>query len=134
MTSGTRRPTRSGRSGLAGGKMRGVPYGEFDQVVWVTMKKDGPVLANVLLDSVLPDDLSVPESREEGVKVTRKKTYPVRGVVYYDGAPVAGAQVVFTMTDPKTTRVLRGDALTEGDGTFVPSTYNAYDGLPAGKY
>ena len=32
-----------------GSRMRGVRYGEFDQIAWVTMKKDGPVMANVLL-------------------------------------------------------------------------------------
>src|SRR5262249_7962050 len=37
-------------------RMRGVDYGEFDEVVWVTMKKDGPLLANILLDSVQADD------------------------------------------------------------------------------
>src|SRR5262249_1081412 len=47
-----------------GSRLRGVGYGEFDHVAWVTMKKDGPVIANILLDSVLPDDLKVPESAE----------------------------------------------------------------------
>jgi len=37
--------------------MRGVEEGEFDHFVWVTMKKDGPVLANILLDAVLPMNL-----------------------------------------------------------------------------
>src|SRR5262249_49482870 len=78
-----------------GSKMGGVGYGEFDHIVWVTMKKSGPVLANVLLDGVLPDDLRVPESKEEGIKLKNKplETVPVRGVVYLDGAPVVGAQV-----------------------------------------
>ena len=38
--------------------MRGVEYGEFDHVTWITMKKDGPVLANLLLDGILKEDLS----------------------------------------------------------------------------
>ena len=37
--------------------LRGVAHGEFDQVAWVTMKKDGPRLANVLLDGIYPADL-----------------------------------------------------------------------------
>src|SRR5262249_4393292 len=35
--------------------MRGVEYGEFDHLVWVTMKKDGPVMANLLLDGILKE-------------------------------------------------------------------------------
>jgi serine/threonine-protein phosphatase CPPED1 len=38
-------------------KMRGVEYGEFDQVAWVTMKDTAPVIANVLLDGVQPNDV-----------------------------------------------------------------------------
>jgi hypothetical protein len=32
--------------------LRGLAHGEFDQVAWVTMKRDGPLVANVLLDGV----------------------------------------------------------------------------------
>lgn len=32
--------------------MRGVADGEFDQIVWVTMKDSGPVIANVMLDGI----------------------------------------------------------------------------------
>jgi hypothetical protein len=117
-----------------GSKMRGLPYGEFDQIVWVTMKKDGPVLANVLLDSILDDDLRVPESSEEGVKYDARPIYPVRGVVHLDGSPVAGAFVTFTRTEAKTKRVVRADALTESDGSFQLSTRRANDGAPAGTY
>ena len=70
-------------------KMRGIGHGEFDHIVWVTMKKDRPVLANLLLDSILPDDLKVPESSEEGIPTEdRRPTFPVRGVAYLDGAPI----------------------------------------------
>lgn len=38
-------------------KLRGIPFGEFDQIVWVTMKKTGPRLANVMLDGVYPENI-----------------------------------------------------------------------------
>jgi len=38
-------------------KLRGLPFGEFDHIVWVTMKKDGPRFANILLDGVHPEKL-----------------------------------------------------------------------------
>jgi len=41
-------------------QLRGVAHGEFDQIAWVTMKKDGPVIANVLLDGIYTNDLKKP--------------------------------------------------------------------------
>ena len=32
------------RRDAGGSKLRGAPLGEFDHLVWVTMKRDGPVL------------------------------------------------------------------------------------------
>jgi serine/threonine-protein phosphatase CPPED1 len=40
-----------------GSKMRGVEYGEFDHVAWVTMKDTAPIIANVLLEGVQPNDV-----------------------------------------------------------------------------
>ncbi|MCH2130275.1 MAG: metallophosphoesterase [Pirellulaceae bacterium] len=45
-----------------GSSLRGKAYGEFDHVVWVTMEKEGPRIANLLLDGVLPADVSTEES------------------------------------------------------------------------
>jgi hypothetical protein len=116
-------------------KMRGLGFGEFDHVVWVTMKKTGPVLANVLLDAILPDDLVPPASDEAGVSTaSRLPTHPVRGRVFIEGAPAAGAVVVLHGTNPKTKRELRADGVAEADGTFVLTTYKAYDGVPEGEY
>lgn len=41
-----------------GSSMRGIKHGEIDHFAWVTMKKDGPVVANVLLDGILPDNFT----------------------------------------------------------------------------
>jgi hypothetical protein len=40
--------------------LRGLEHGEVDQVAWVTMKKDGPLIANVLLDGIYTNDLKAP--------------------------------------------------------------------------
>jgi predicted phosphodiesterase len=115
-----------------GSKLRGVEHGEFDHLVWVTMKKTGPVLANVLLDSILAEDLKVPESNEQGVlTANRRPTHPVRGQVYFEGLPVPGAYVVLqSVLSPS----VRADGLVEADGSLRLSTYTAYDGVPAGEY
>ena len=49
-------------------RLRGPEYGEVDHLVWVTMKKDGPVVANILLDGILREDLTTFASDEEGGK------------------------------------------------------------------
>jgi len=41
-------------------EMRGLSHGEVDQIAWVTMKKDGPLIANVLLDGICTSDLKKP--------------------------------------------------------------------------
>jgi hypothetical protein len=119
-----------------GSKVRGVRYGEFDQIAWVTMKKDGPVLANLLLDGIYPEDMKMPVSEEPGVAENRKTTYPVKGTVHLDGSPVPEVMVAFyeiTSSEPLRT-VRRGDAIVDADGAFVLSSYVADDGAPAGEY
>ena len=36
-----------------GSLMRGKQHGEFDQIAWITMKDEGPSIANVLLDGIV---------------------------------------------------------------------------------
>ena len=43
-----------------GSALRGPAFGEFDHVAWVTMREDGPVIGNVLLDGILDIDVSNP--------------------------------------------------------------------------
>lgn len=119
-----------------GSKLRGERYGEFDHVVQVSMKDKGPIIANIMLDGVLPEDLTNIPSDEPGVDTSsRKPCESVRGKVLYRGQPIADAQVVFWGTDPRTGRPRRvGDALTDTEGRFVLSTYTANDGAPVGEY
>jgi 3',5'-cyclic AMP phosphodiesterase CpdA len=50
-------------------KMRGAPLGEFDHVVWVTMKKNGPVLANLMSEGIYSEDIkTIVPPKEEPVK------------------------------------------------------------------
>lgn len=114
--------------------MRGVERGEFDHFVWVTMKKDGPVLANVMLDGVLKEDLTPIGSDEEGVKeFYRRPTHRVEAKVTLDGKPAAGAFVAMRGTG-KEPRQPYADGFVEADGTLRLSSYEAYDGAPAGEY
>ena len=115
-------------------RLRGPDHGEFDHILWVTMKKEGPVLANLLLDGIQRENLAAICSDEEGQPVyMRLPTVPVEVVVTLDGQPVAGADVAFTST--KTERgAPRADGRTDALGRALLSTYKAYDGVPAGEY
>jgi 3',5'-cyclic AMP phosphodiesterase CpdA len=118
-----------------GSNLRGVKYGEFDHVVWVTMTDTGPVLANIMLDGIYPENLQKPESNEEGVPRKVKATVPVKGRVFLEGKPIPNAQVVFHYLDEKNKKVIRaGDGYVEEDGTFQLTSYKAFDGAPVGKY
>ena len=46
-----------------GSRMRGTPWGEFDQVAQVSMTNSGPVIANLRLDGILPSDVVTSELR-----------------------------------------------------------------------
>jgi 3',5'-cyclic AMP phosphodiesterase CpdA len=119
-----------------GSRLRGLRYGEFDHIVWVTMKKAGPVLANIMLDGILPENLAVPETTEPVQQYDRKPTHPVRGWLFVDGAAAGGATVSFYQPagDGRKAPRFVGDAIVEGDGSFVMSTYGAFDGVPVGEY
>ena len=42
--------------------LMGLEHGEFDHIAYVTMTKNGPVVANILLDGILPDDVVTHET------------------------------------------------------------------------
>ncbi|NKC00018.1 MAG: hypothetical protein GKR90_16165 [Pseudomonadales bacterium] len=44
-----------------GSDLRGTAFGEFDHVAWVTMRDEGPRIANLLLDGIHDEDVSNPE-------------------------------------------------------------------------
>src|SRR5437588_8469360 len=100
------------------------------------MKKEGPIMANILLDGIYPENLKMPVTAEDSsIRYNRKPTQPVRGTVLLGGAPVAGAKVVFHAIDNATKKKsYTADALTEADGAFTLSTYQANDGAPVGDY
>ncbi|HVK16105.1 MAG TPA: metallophosphoesterase [Fimbriiglobus sp.] len=121
-----------------GSRLRGVEYGEFDQVAWITMRPDGPLIANIMLEGVYPENLQIPDTDEKAVERRNKpeQTQAFRGRVTLDGMPAAGATVRFYRVEadaPNRPRYV-ADGLTQEDGTFQLSTHKAFDGIPAGEY
>lgn len=118
-----------------GSRLRGPEYGEFDHVAWVTMKAEKPLIANVLLDGILPNDLKIQESEEKGVAKKQKPTFPVSGRVTAGGAAVAGAIVTFHSYVPETEKYAAvAEGRTDATGRFEVTTYTKFDGAPAGEY
>jgi predicted phosphodiesterase len=122
-----------------GSRLRGVEYGEFDHITWITMKKDGPLISNIMLDGILPEDLREPQSEEPGTVVRNPpKPVPVKGTITLKGQPLAGATIAFyrkpAANASNQNMQFVADAWADENGNFTPSTLKAFDGLPEGEY
>ena len=47
----------------AGSVLLGEPFGQFDHISWITMSDNGPVMANLKLDGILPHDVANERTR-----------------------------------------------------------------------
>lgn len=113
--------------------MRGVEQGEFDHITWVTMKKEGPLIAHVTLDAIHAEDLQPFVTDEPGVKRTKVPVFTVRGRAFYEGTPMPGAVVLLTPTaDSK--KAAKASGIVQADGSFTLTTYRANDGAGEGEY
>jgi hypothetical protein len=122
-----------------GSSMRGVEYGEFDQIAWVTMKKYGPVIAQLGLDGVMKDDLSAIVSTEEGTgPPSSEGLNELVGTVTLNGKPTAGLQVQFAEIGAPPARHGNqppgGVGLVGADGKFKVYQYRGPAGLKAAQY
>ena len=63
----------------------------------------------------------------------RAKVYPVHGAVFFNGKPATGAVVRVHGVEANGGAVLPR-AVVQKDGTFSLTTYEAGDGVPAGRY
>ncbi|MBI1832516.1 MAG: metallophosphoesterase [Planctomycetes bacterium] len=123
-----------------GSRLRGLRYGEFDHVAWITVKKGAdPIIANLMLDGIYPESLKPTITDEPGVPIyNRKPVHVVRGSVMLDGVPAVNVQLIFWRPDAsdkegkKATRVT--DAFVEPDGSYQATTYLRDDGLEVGEY
>jgi hypothetical protein len=122
-----------------GSAVRGPKYGEFDHLVWITMKPTGPVLANLMLDGVYPDELKLPATREGGtVRDTGESVpvVPVHGRVALEGKPLTGVVAAFSPTErsSKGRKAHPAIGVVEADGSFRMTTFRQDDGVHPGEY
>jgi hypothetical protein len=108
--------------------MRGVEYGEFDQIAWVTMKKNGPVIAQVALEGIMRDDLLAILPSEEGGSPPAKidDLNDVVGTVTLDGAAPRNNTPEYSL--PGGTGILRLD------GSYTVQQHRGPIGLKTGRY
>jgi serine/threonine-protein phosphatase CPPED1 len=122
-----------------GSSLRGLEYGEFDQVAWITMKTDAPVMANILLTGVQNDSLTPFPSEEDGAdQQTVKGIYPVTGTVLLEGKPAVGTLVTFTeildLPPPQGKSAVVGSARVGDDGSFIMAVRRGALGLKPGRW
>lgn len=63
-----------------------------------------------------------------------KPVVPVSGVVFVDGAPVAGVQIRFNPVTQDPRNATLSMAKTDAEGQFKAFTYRVDDGVPPGEY
>lgn len=75
-----------------GSQLRGEAYGEFDHVTWVTMKKTGPMIANLRLDGISDKIVTAPGFSASLSKVPTFAFEP--WTIGADGKPAASLKLV----------------------------------------
>lgn len=120
-----------------GSRMRGAEYGEIDHVVWLTMSKDGPRVANINLEGLLPDDLKMFESDEPGGVASSAGIRPVVGKVSINAKPGVNVTLRFYRDvnegGQKRWKYV-ADAFTDARGEYAATTRYRFDGIPPGSY
>lgn len=64
--------------------LRGPELGEFDHVVWVTMTKEGPILANLQLEGIWDDALVTEDIADEITAINRARPFKIEPI-YFEG-------------------------------------------------
>ncbi len=88
-----------------GSSLRGLRYGEFDHVAWVTMTAQGPRVANLLLEGI-HDENVITASRRAATRLLAGTAYPFRPAavrplaVFGEGEMFAGGATVFEASNP----------------------------------
>jgi hypothetical protein len=102
--------------------MRGVDFGEFDHITWVTMKPDGPHVANLALDGILPDDV-VTEATQARVRALRDGNWLRLGPVVHDAPTFEHLSVPLEIRNPTDQPLHVRGSLAIGAGLVVtPAT------------
>ena len=79
--------------------LRGPEFGEFDHITWVTMKPDGPVVTNLALPGILPDDV-VTEETHARIAALREGSWLRIAPILHDAPDFTRLDVPLELVNP----------------------------------
>jgi predicted phosphodiesterase len=80
-------------------RLEGVEAGRFDHVTWVTMSDQGPVIANLLLDGILPGDIRTEYTRALTDPLFRRQAV-LTGPLFTKGTKYKGGNTTIRFRNP----------------------------------
>jgi hypothetical protein len=82
-----------------GSSLRGPKLGEFDHLTWVTMTNEGPIMANLALDGIYPEDVTTDADYDFIQSIFQ--SFPVRfSPIYATESSVAADTIQLQMHNP----------------------------------
>lgn len=88
-----------------GSQLRGNDYGEFDHITWLTMEKDGPHVALLRLDGVLPPDLVTESSARRFGDFLRSVRIEVAPILVGDATGFSEGELIVRLDNEFAERV-----------------------------
>ncbi len=80
-------------------QLRGVPYGEFDHIMWLTMEPEGPYIVNLLLDGIVPGDKVTEETLAHFRKFLREAKVEVAPILLSPDEGLRQGQIDIRLTN-----------------------------------
>ncbi len=88
-----------------GSRLLGNRFGQFDHVAWVTMTDNGPILANLRLDGVLPHDVATYDSAMMGNALYQSSS--LDALVYLQGDEIVEKGIAYLSYTNETKEPMR---------------------------
>ena len=100
-----------------GSHMRGVEFGEFDHITWVTMKDNGPVVAHIEFDHIYDKDIVTPDNKQM-VQALRMGEWLKTKPVIVENTSLKTTQIPVTFSNPADKQMLISGSLSDSMLTF----------------
>ncbi|MCA9429555.1 MAG: metallophosphoesterase [Candidatus Omnitrophica bacterium] len=119
--------------GTTGGgtPLRGEALGEFDHVMWVTMTDDGPIMAALALDGILPVDLRTAEKAKQ-MEVFSRNSAVTASPILVEGGKFSDGTSRLEILNPLD-QPLRFDGLIETPEGVLATPNAFHEIIPAGE-
>ncbi|MEX0844089.1 MAG: metallophosphoesterase [Balneolaceae bacterium] len=105
-----------------GSNLRGVEFGEFDHITWVTMKDNGPVVAHIEFDHIYDKDIVTTENKPM-VQALRMGEWLKTSAIIVETSSVNTTQIPITLSNPVEHPIVVNGSLKDSLITFSPSDF-----------